>query len=265
MSQRERELLEEVADLLATEEYRGHRLHSALQRLYRRHLAQQERLERLVTIADGFQKGAQQDLQETREQLERQRRRQHKLSYIADRFQDLLHERNQALKDVSRLDPLTGLANRRCLHERLEGMTADVARQRRTASLVMLDIDHFKVINDRHGHATGDRVLVTLAKYLESSLRQHDLCGRWGGEEFLLVLPDTPSDHAHPLVRRLTEQLRRLGLTADDGNTPVLITASAGIAEWQPGEGYQTAIERADRALLAAKRQGRDRCCLAEA
>ncbi|TDB05074.1 biofilm regulation diguanylate cyclase SiaD [Halomonas marinisediminis] len=265
MSQRERELLEEVADLLATEEYRGHRLHSALQRLYRHHLSQQERLERLVTIADGFQKGAQQDLQETRQQLERQHRRQHKLSRIADGFQDLLHERNQALRDVSRQDPLTGLANRRCLHERLEGLTVGTARQSGTLSLVMLDIDHFKAVNDCHGHVTGDRVLVTLAKHLMGSLRQHDMCGRWGGEEFLLVLPETPLDKAHLLVQRLTDQLRDLRIPADGDTLSVFITASAGIAEWQPGEGYQATIERADRALLAAKRQGRDRCCLAEA
>lgn len=265
MSQRDRELLEEVVDLLATEEYRGHALHSALQRLYRHHLTQQERLERLVTIADGFQKGAQQDLQQTRQQLQRQRRRQHKLSRIADGFQDLLHERNQLLRDASGQDPLTGLANRRLLHDRLGPLTTSAARHGRRLSLAMLDIDHFKTINDRYGHVAGDRVLVALANGLSASLREHDLCGRWGGEEFLLVLPDTDRDQAQALMARLREGLHRLDLTLADDQRPAAVTASIGIAQWRCGESYRETIERADRALLEAKRQGRDRCCLAQA
>lgn len=265
MSQRERELLEEVAELLATEEYRGHRIHSALERLYRRHLAQQERLERLVTIADGFQKGAQQDLQETRRQLERQHRRQQKLSRIADGFQDLLHERNQLLQDASGQDPLTGLANRRLLHERLGPLTTSAVRHGRHLSLAMIDIDRFKAINDRYGHVAGDRVLVALASGLSASLREHDLCGRWGGEEFLLVLPDTDRDQAQVLTARLRERLRRLDLPLANDQQPATITASIGIAQWQCDESYRETIERADQALLEAKRQGRDRCCLAEA
>nr|WP_281376035.1 biofilm regulation diguanylate cyclase SiaD [Halomonas cerina] len=254
-------MLDEVEALLAMTSHQGHPLRSALERLYHHHLEQRERLERLVSIADGFQQTAQQDLHATRHQLQRQLKRQRKLSRIADRYQDLLHERNQTLEDVSTRDPLTGLANRRHLTKHLDCMAAD-KRQAGPLSLAMVDIDHFKRINDRHGHAAGDRALVALAQTLKSALRANDLCGRWGGEEFLLVLPDTGLDQAEALVRRLGERLRGLDLRL--GAERLVLTASIGIAEHHPGEDYRDTIYRADQALLDAKREGRDRWCLAE-
>ncbi len=257
MSTRDQALLDEVAALLADEAHREQPLYDALERLYRHHLEQRDRLERLIGIADGFQESAQRDLLETRQQLERQRRRQRKLSRIADRFQDLLHERNQALEDVSSQDPLTGLANRRRLHQQLEEM-ADAAGF--PLSVAMVDIDHFKAINDRHGHAAGDRVLVALAQTLESSLREGDVCGRWGGEEFLLILPRTRLDQAERLVARLGERLRRLGpMPSGVPDGAATVTASIGIAEHRADETFRDTIHRADQALLAAKREGRDR------
>nr|WP_282103439.1 biofilm regulation diguanylate cyclase SiaD [Halomonas getboli] len=252
-------MLAEVAALLADEAHRGHPLHQALERLYRHHLTQGERLERMIAIADGFQQGAQEDLYATRQQLERQQRRQRKLSRIADRFQDLLVERNQVLEDASGLDPLTGLANRRRLDEQLMALVARAERHGRPLCLAMMDIDHFKAINDRFGHAAGDRALVALAETLTESLRADDLCGRWGGEEFLLVLPEMRLDQAEPLLARLGERLRRLDLALDVTGHPSSVTASIGVAEHRVGETYHDTLERADQALLVAKREGRDR------
>ncbi|XKE44306.1 biofilm regulation diguanylate cyclase SiaD [Halomonas organivorans] len=262
MSTRDRALLDEVETLLAMEAHRDHPLHSALSRLYHRHLEQRDRLERLVNIADGFQQSAQQDLHQTRHQLDRQLRRQRKLSRIADRYQDLLHERNQALEDASSRDPLTGLANRRRINHQLKRTIAESERRGRPFSLAMVDIDHFKRINDRYGHAAGDRALIVLAQALESALRVDDFCGRWGGEEFLVVLPNTDLVQAESMVTRLCDRLRDLDLgLAPDGPR---VTASVGIAEHRPREDYRDTIRRADRALLSAKRDGRDRLYQAE-
>ncbi|PSJ22101.1 GGDEF domain-containing protein [Halomonas sp. ND22Bw] len=259
VSARDEALLAEVAALLQDEAHGDHPLHEALRRLYHHHLAQRERLERMIAIADGFQQGAQEDLHATRQQLERQQRRQRKLSRIADRFQDFLLERNQELEDASGLDPLTGLFNRRRLDEQLVTLVSRAIRHGRPLSLAIIDIDHFKGINDRYGHAAGDRALVALAGALTNTLRGDDLCGRWGGEEFLVVMPDTRLDQAESLLVRLGDRLRHLDLALDDAHRPTTVTASIGVAEHRPTEAYQDTIRRADQALLSAKGEGRDR------
>ena len=124
-------------------------------------------------------------------------------------------------------------------------------------SLVLIDIDHFKTVNDRHGHAAGDAVLRHFAMALQASLRSTDFAGRWGGEEFLVVTPQASAETAAALVERLREAL---AATSFDALVPGLhITFSAGVAECAPGEDLHLAIERADRALYQAKQTGRDR------
>ncbi|WP_275286962.1 biofilm regulation diguanylate cyclase SiaD [Halomonas elongata] len=258
MNTSERPLLEHVETLLAESANRDHPLHDALERLFHHHLEQQDRLERLISIADGFQQSAHEDLNSTRDQLERQLKRQRKLSRIADRYQSLLRERNLALKAASTVDPLTGLANRRRLNEQLEQLTAASARHRRPFTLAMVDIDHFKRVNDRHGHGIGDRALEILAGTLRDSLRTSDHCGRWGGEEFLLLLPETPLAQATSLMERLGERLRGLQIPVE-ARIKITLTASIGVAEHRPDDDVQATIQRADQALLAAKREGRDR------
>ncbi len=124
-------------------------------------------------------------------------------------------------------------------------------------SLVLIDIDHFKRVNDQHGHAAGDAVLRHFAATLQATLRSTDFAGRWGGEEFLVVTPQAGADTAATLVERLRDAL---AATSFDAAVPGLrITFSAGVAECAPGEDLHLAIERADRALYQAKRSGRDR------
>lgn len=171
-----------------------------------------------------------------------------------------LEEANEALRDASFLDPLTGLYNRRYLAEVLASAGALARRGGGGLSLVLLDIDHFKAVNDGFGHAAGDAVLVHVARTIETCLRDSDIAARFGGEEFLLLLPHTGVDGASRAAERLLGLLR--GTEAPGIGRPV--TASAGVATFAGAETDEALIARADEALYEAKRLGRDRVCVAE-
>jgi diguanylate cyclase (GGDEF)-like protein len=158
----------------------------------------------------------------------------------------------EGLRQESRTDPLTRLANRRALEERL---TLEVARASRTGSalaVAMVDLDHFKELNDRRGHAWGDEVLREVSAVLAGRLRQVDLAARYGGEEFCIVFPGTDLQGAQAVVEDLR---RKVALTAGQERP----TLSAGVAQWRAGESPELLVERADRALYRAKGAGRDR------
>lgn len=154
-------------------------------------------------------------------------------------------------------DELTRISNRRHLSERLAAEQLNQRQSGQTMSLVLIDIDHFKLVNDRHGHGVGDTVLRHFAGTLQGTLRSTDFAGRWGGEEFLVVTPQPSADTAAALVERLREALA--GSRFDKIVPGLRITFSAGVAECAPGEDLHLAIERADRALYQAKQTGRDR------
>jgi diguanylate cyclase (GGDEF)-like protein/PAS domain S-box-containing protein len=149
------------------------------------------------------------------------------------------------LRDLARTDPLTGLANRRLWDERLDTELARAARTRRPLCVVALDLDHFKVYNDRHGHAAGDELLRTTTVAWRGVLRAADLLARLGGDEFALLLPDCGPASARAIVARLQE------------TTHGEIGCSAGLAQWAPGEPAARALERADAALYRVKAAGR--------
>ena len=173
-------------------------------------------------------------------------------------------ERRIALEGKLRLlattDALTGLLNRRSFMERLGQEVARAQRHGQTPTLLMLDIDHFKKINDNYGHPAGDAVLVHLGQLLKASLRNVDLIGRLGGEEFGLVLVDTNAEMAMPVIERLLEHMRQTTVTLADA-TNIKFTASVGSTEILWGDTVDTAIQRADEALYSAKHGGRDRHC----
>ncbi|WP_081949096.1 sensor domain-containing diguanylate cyclase [Litchfieldella xinjiangensis] len=158
----------------------------------------------------------------------------------------------QALSDT---DELTGLANRRKFMTRLDEEIARSNRHATPLSLVLLDLDHFKRINDTWGHLQGDQVLAELAALSLDSLREDDVIARLGGEEFALLLPLTPLVCCEPLA----ERLRRLIAEHDFRLPQGRVTVSVGIAEHRVGESRETLIERADQSLYAAKRNGRNR------
>ncbi|RZL04711.1 MAG: GGDEF domain-containing protein, partial [Rubrivivax sp.] len=154
-------------------------------------------------------------------------------------------------------DELTRISNRRHLSERLAAEQLNQRQHGHVMSLVLIDIDHFKAVNDSRGHAVGDAVLRHFAATLHTTLRNSDFAGRWGGEEFLIVTPQASAETAAALVERLRDALEAASF---DTIAPGLqITFSAGVAECAPGEDLHQAIERADRALYQAKQTGRDR------
>jgi len=168
-----------------------------------------------------------------------------------------LLRRNRSLQRLAALDALTGLSNRMLLDEILDREVARATRQSTPLCVAMVDLDHFKRVNDRFGHLEGDRVLVAIAGILRRGVRSSDVVGRWGGEEFLVILPDTVLPEASSIVERLRDQLA--GHSLQKVGT---VTVSAGIAELLPGEGRATLVGRADRALYRAKDEGRNRSCV---
>jgi diguanylate cyclase (GGDEF)-like protein len=151
-------------------------------------------------------------------------------------------------------DGLTELPNRRALDEALAGALGLAQRKDQAFAVLMIDLDFFKTINDRFGHHTGDEVLATFAKRLRAGLRGQDQAFRYGGEEFIALLPDTQG----PVALALAERLRRDVADAGDASRPA-ISASFGIAVWRAGDVADTIFQRADRALYQAKSLGRDR------
>ncbi len=200
-----------------------------------------------VTVPTSGEKG----LVGTIVDISSQKRLEHELACKVQELEQAQHE----LRLLSRTDSLTGLANRRFFHERLlEGMAIG-ARHEVPLSLLMMDLDHFKMVNDRFGHAQGDAVLRQFAQILRDNCRNEDLPARSGGEEFMLLLPLTPKDKAltsAERIRRITcEQI-----TLPDGSP---MTVSLGVVEFRPGESPEHLLHRADEALYRAKKDGRNR------
>ncbi|HEX7022933.1 MAG TPA: GGDEF domain-containing protein [Trueperaceae bacterium] len=153
---------------------------------------------------------------------------------------------------LANTDHLTGLLNRRALYDVLEQALAHAKAFRSPLTVILFDLDHFKKINDSHGHVTGDQVLVAVADFLRGHLGRGQSLGRWGGEEFLIVMEGTPQEAAHQFAERLNRGLARTRL-APDGP----ITASFGVAETESGDNISMLLQRADKALYQAKRDGR--------
>jgi diguanylate cyclase (GGDEF)-like protein len=159
-----------------------------------------------------------------------------------------------ALSHAARRDPLTGLFNRRGGEEALAREAARLQRTRSRSSVLLLDIDYFKRINDTHGHAGGDRAIVEVGHVLQRLQRASDVGVRWGGDEFLIVLPDNGEDGARIFGERV-----RAAVEAFDFKELGRLTISGGTAEFQPGETPSATVARADQALFAAKAEGRNR------
>lgn len=157
------------------------------------------------------------------------------------------------LRQMAMIDTLTGVASRRRLEDVLKLELALVQRDR-PVSVILLDIDHFKSVNDRFGHDTGDEVLRGVARVLQQGGRLSDVIGRWGGEEFLLVCPDTSIGSATVLAERLAGSLRQSTLPRVGR-----VTASFGVAEALAEDSLRDLVDRADKALYEAKNSGRDR------
>ncbi len=164
--------------------------------------------------------------------------------------------RRENFARVARLDPLTQLLNRQTLQREVERELARIKRYPAVATLVFLDIDGFKQVNDKYGHAAGDRALVQLAAALTKDIRSVDLVGRYGGEEFVLYFPETPEAVGLRIAERMHTHFRQL--SKQEGNEA--LTFSAGLVEApRHGTEFETLCERADAAMYEAKRRGKAR------
>lgn len=177
---------------------------------------------------------------------------------IEELQEQLRHERKRAVTD-----PLTGLYNRFALidqmHAAMNGMDAA-----EPPSLIMFDIDHFKVINDAHGHLIGDRVIRFVAQTLQNNIKGKDTAARYGGEEFTVLLPATPARGAESVAETIRKSVAAAQLVRADSKKPLgQITISAGIATYRAGEEISDFIDRADQALYRSKREGRNRVSVA--
>jgi diguanylate cyclase (GGDEF)-like protein len=170
------------------------------------------------------------------------------------RLNESLRLETRSLAEIARTDPLSGALNRKGLADELTRLVRLGDGQTFPMTLVFIDIDHFKRINDAHGHDTGDQVIRGLSQLVRSAVQRDDLFARWGGEEFLLVFRDTPGLKGRDIAERLRE---RIACAAwPDG---LSVTCSFGVSEWRRGEDLNEGIKRADEAMYRAKQQGRDR------
>jgi two-component system cell cycle response regulator len=170
-----------------------------------------------------------------------------------------LLQREQRLEELAYNDELTGLWNRRYLQRRLAAELRAAERHGRPLAIAMIDVDHFKAINDRHGHLVGDEVLRAIADRLLGAMRDEDVLGRWGGEELLVILPAEPPGG----VVRAAERLRQCVAERPLCGHAISATVSIGCAESEGDTSIDALVHRADEALYAAKRAGRDRVAIA--
>ena len=163
----------------------------------------------------------------------------------------------EKLEQLATLDSLTGLYNRRAILGKLRELINLANRYKEDFSLIMLDIDHFKKINDRYGHLAGDEVLEEIATLIHRNIRDTDIVGRYGGEEFIIILPKTNLSSAWVVAERLRSIIEKTELKDSAGNT-FTITISQGLAGGERGEDAYSLISRADEALYKAKEKGRN-------
>ncbi len=186
-----------------------------------------------------------------------------RLSRIRRRLSSQREELARALAQLQAIatrDELTGLPNRRQMQALMDQELLRALRHRHRFCIAVVDLDHFKHINDTHGHAAGDAVLRAFAQAGQAALRATDVLARWGGEEFLVLLPDTEMAMAIVGMERLRQHIAAQPIDAGDG-VSTQISVSIGLTEHRAGETLAQTLERADQLLYRAKRQGRDRTC----
>jgi len=200
-------------------------------------------------------------LQKSRDELEnRVKQRTQELLESNDKLRDEIRERERierVLQQSALTDYLTGLPNRRAMIQLLDNEAARFQRSEHPFSLVLLDIDNFKEINDTYGHDGGDEVLVSVAKKMGGWMREKDVLARWGGEEFLILLSDTDVASAADQAERLRAAIEKQGFTIESGS--MQLTVSLGVAGYNEGDKIDNCIKEADIALYKAKSEGRNR------
>ncbi|MBI3152136.1 MAG: diguanylate cyclase [Chloroflexi bacterium] len=179
-------------------------------------------------------------------------------------LEEQLIQARQQMEQLALHDGLTGLLNRRAIEEYAEAEFDQTSRKKRPLSVVLLDVDHFKSVNDKYGHKFGDHTLRRVAQLLTGDLRKYDRVGRWGGEEFILILPETQLQDAIMVAERLRSRIADMKLSLENGKQ-FSVQISLGVA-CTTGEfpSLQKLIDAADQAMYRAKQTGRNRVCSSE-
>jgi diguanylate cyclase (GGDEF)-like protein len=234
-------------------------------------LATNDELDTLITAVNGMSAGLSESQARSRqsesaltaakaELEERVAERTRDLTELTERLKLEVAERRKveaALAEAAATDPLTALLNRRSMGGYLDLEMARFGRSGETFCLVMADIDHFKAVNDTFGHGVGDTVLRDMAALLREAVRSQDLIARWGGEEFLMLLPGTSAEGALVLAEKLRARIEAVSIKA--GGRDIRLTVSLGVAAMAPGMSLDDGLKAADDALYRAKAQGRNR------
>lgn len=174
-----------------------------------------------------------------------------------DRLESMVRERTERLERLAHLDPLTAIPNRRGFAEAFAQEQNRAFRTGVQSGLMLIDLDHFKLINDRHGHQAGDRVMIEIVRRISSVLRNYDICARWGGDEFILLIVETDAEALAAIATKIVAEIRRDPLKLDHDDE-LAMTVSIGACMVAPMEELSEAASRADAALYAAKHGGRD-------
>ncbi len=170
-----------------------------------------------------------------------------------------LSARSVTLEQAALTDGLTGMQNRRYFDDALREYLQEFRRIEKPIGLMILDLDHFKSVNDTHGHDVGDEVLKSIANCLRDFTRRHDVVARLGGEEFAVVVPNMDDDHLQKFAERIRKAVA--GLNIVSGNVRLKVTTSVGLAIWDRRENPDEFFRRADKMLYRAKQLGRNRVC----
>jgi diguanylate cyclase (GGDEF)-like protein len=187
--------------------------------------------------------------------------RTNKLSAENERLKTELVNMVRSLDLASRIDGMTGLANRRDIMEKIDREATRSQRHQRPFTVLLINVDNYKLVNSTYSYNSGDDVLVEIARVLMSCVRNEDICARWGGDEFLILLPETDAENSLPVANKVIESM---SMTEFKANKPgIRITVSIGICEHQPAQSVQESISRVHQALLQAKKGGKNRYLIA--
>ncbi|GAB3541578.1 biofilm regulation diguanylate cyclase SiaD [Noviherbaspirillum agri] len=253
----DRQLEKGIEALLADPAYNGHPLRQALDDLYTEFRSLLHQIDRITHISDRYQHASREATLSLTERYQKQLRQLERIARISDRYQSMMRDLNEALKSASTTDALTNIGNRRMLMDALKAETARAERLGRPLTIALADVDRFKTVNDAYGHETGDKALIAIANAIKGSMRDYDICGRWGGEEFMIVMPEVRDVEGAVVIERIRGAISTMDIRM--GDVPLHLSASFGIAQHRPGESISDTVNRADAALYIAKHSGRNR------